>query len=960
MSGRHSPGRTSAPRYTAARLVRRQLAAEPATGVLVAATVLVVSLVLSLWPRAVDTLLGDDLHEQLDALTPAQRDLSGRIAAWFPNDPEPGALGSVTGHVSDEIDGAAQHADWLDQLESSRGAAGDQLQHVLGTAEAVATRPSDPIEKGERATDVVAENLAIRTDPRIGERVRLVEGRAPDAFEIDGLFDEGTPLEAVRDRPLELMTSVDTADRMRWAVGESRTMTGVVPFRVTLVGTFEAVDPGAGYWSHLESTLFPHIIEDGNYGTTVNGIAYADPSALGALVLVDGVALDFWYTSLTERTATTDRPQLLRELRAFLGEARMTSELTARLEDVTARHATFTGLLQVLAIGPVGVALAVLWLAAVLAVERRRGALALAAVRGASRTGVRAAMAAQGLVIGVPPAALGAWAAALLVPRPTALLGVGVWALPLAVGLAPAVCLAIVAGPAMRAGRPGRPDARRAEGTGAGRPGRIRLSDGSRRRVRLGLELAVLGLAGFAAWTARERGFAAGGSTGTDPLLLAGPVLLALAGGLVALRVYPVPLRLLTRSLHARRRLPHFLGAAEATRSAPAGLAALVALVLAAGVAVFCGVTASTARAGVERTVAAAVGADLVLEGTDLPLDAADRVAALDGVAHVAAIGNAGRAPGRLLGSDGRVDVITVDVEAVAAVQADLPGVAPLPALAGAGDEGDEGRIPAIIGGRDPEDVDTDGDAFVLWGADLDEVAFAPVAAARSLPGVTSGSAWVVVDAGTWAARTGAEPAVGRVLVDLAPGASAADVAKAARAALGATAVDRPGIDEGPRVTVTSAAAVRASVEDRALVRGLTVGLVAAALLSGLLAAVVLGLALTIRGPDRGRLVALLATVGAPRGTTWRLVAWEVVPMVAVGLATGTGVAAALRWVVLDAADLRPFTGGLARPPITVDPMVLLVVGAVAVVVAVLAVALAAAGARGTRTVVVLREGERP
>lgn len=957
MSGRHAPGRASAPRYTAARLVRRQLAAEPATGVLVAATVLVVSFVLSLWPRAVDTLLGDDLHEQLDSLTPAQRDLSGRIAAWFPNDPEPGALGSVTGHVSDEIDGAAQHADWLDQLESSRGAAGDQLQHVLGIAEAVATRPSDPIEKGERATDVVAENLAIRTDPRVGERVRLVEGRAPAAFEIDGLFDDGTPLEAVRDRPLELMTSVDTADRMRWAVGESRTMTGVVPLQVTLVGTFEAVDPGAGYWSHLESTLFPHIIEDGNYGTTVNGIAYADPSALGALVLVDGVALDFWYTSLTERAATTDRPELLRELRAFLDEARMTSELTARLEDVTARHATFTGLLQVLAIGPVGVALAVLWLAAVLAVERRRGALALAAVRGASRTGIRATMAAQGLLIGVPPAALGAWAASVLVPRPAALLGVGLWALPVAVGLAPAVCLAIVARPATRAGRPGRPGARRTEGATAGHLGTGRRSDGSRRRVRLGLELGVVALAAFAAWTARQRGFAAGASTsGTDPLLLAGPVLLALAGGLVALRLYPVPLRLLTQSLHARRRLPHFLGAAEATRSAPAGLAALVALVLAVGVAVFSGVTASTARAGVEQTVAAAVGADLVLEGTDLPPDAADRVAALDGVAHVAAIGNAGRAPGRLLGSDGRVDVITVDVDDVAAVQAALPGVAPLPTLAAAGDDG----VPAIIGGRDPEDVDTDAEAFVRWGADLAEIAFTPVAAARSLPGLTSGSAWVVVDAETWAARTGAEPAVGRVLVDLAPGASPTDVAAAARTALGGTGADRPGIDEGLRIAATSTSDVRASVEDRALVRGLTVGLLAAALLSGLLAAVVLGLALAIRGPDRGRLVALLATVGAPRGTTWRLVAWEVVPMVAVGLVTGAGVAAALRWVVLDAADLRPFTGGLARPPATVDPMVPLLVGAVAVVVAVGAVALAAVSARGTRAVVVLREGERP
>ncbi|KGM14725.1 hypothetical protein N867_16700, partial [Actinotalea fermentans ATCC 43279 = JCM 9966 = DSM 3133] len=383
-----SAPRFTAPRFTAARLVRRQLAAEPATGALVAATVLVVSLVLSLWPRAVDALLGDDLHEQVTSLTPAQRDVTGRIAAWFTYEPGPGAPGDADPSLEgDELDGSAHLAGWLEQLEGNRAAAGDQLWHVLGPPEAVATRPSDPIDKGPRAAGVVAETLAIRTDLRIGDRVRVVEGRAPAAYDTGGLYDAGSPLDVVRDRPLELMASVDTADRMRWAVGETRLMTGVVPFRVTLVGTFEAVDPDAGYWSHLESTLFPFIDEDGNVGTTVNGTAYADPSALPALVLADGVAVDFWYPTLTAQTATADHADLLRELRAFLAEAGMTSELTARLEDVTARHATFTGLLQVLAVGPIGVALAVLWLAAVLATERRRGALALAGVRGASRTG---------------------------------------------------------------------------------------------------------------------------------------------------------------------------------------------------------------------------------------------------------------------------------------------------------------------------------------------------------------------------------------------------------------------------------------------------------------------------------------------------------------------------------------------------------------------------------------------
>ena len=373
------------PRYSGAALVRRQLLAEPGTALLVGATVLLVSLVLSLWPRAVDSLLGEDLHEQLDSLTPAQRDLTGHVGTWQP---------SIDTHG--DVDGVAELEAFADWLEGERRVAGQQLADLLGTAEVTATRGRDPIDKGPHADDVVAETLAVRVDQLVGDRVRLVEGRLPGIFDLPTVFTDAASFSgALAENPVEVVVSVDTADRMRWRVGEVREMGGVIPFRIHLVGTFEALDPAAGYWSHLESTLFPYIIEDGNFGTTVNGIAYADVSALDSLAVADGLELDWWYPVDTAAAAGTDRTELLRELRAFVASTRMTTELTDRLEAATERQATFTTVLDVLAVGPVGVALGVLWLAAVLAADRRRGALGLAAARGGSGTGIRAAMAAR-------------------------------------------------------------------------------------------------------------------------------------------------------------------------------------------------------------------------------------------------------------------------------------------------------------------------------------------------------------------------------------------------------------------------------------------------------------------------------------------------------------------------------------------------------------------------------------
>lgn len=897
-------------RYSAPALVGRQLLSERGTLLLVALTVLLVSAVLTAWPRAVDGLLGADLTEQVDALSAAQRDPNQSVR-WLAGESPDG-----------EISGEAVLEATAAELAATREQAGPILREVLGTAELTFTRsPRDPVEKGPRADDVFAMALEVRLDPLLSERVEVVEGAEPEPYDLTGLFDSNEDFgRAVAERtPMEVVVSVETAERMRWEVGEVRSLAGVIPFPLRLVGTFEARDPDAGYWSHLESTLFPFIVEDGNVGTTVNGVAYAHPSALPALAVPGGLVVDAWFPVDPQAVAVADREALVQETRGFLSRSGMTSELDSTLEDTTRRHATFTSLLDVLAVGPVGAAVGVLWLAGVLAVERRRSALGLVRARGASAAESRLVMAAQGAVVGLPAAALGGAVATWLVPGPSTVTG---FLLPAAVGLAPALLMALAAG-----------------SVGGGREGRHDLGTVRLRRLRPLLEVLVVALATLSVLMVRQRGL--GGGLGADPLLLASPVLLTAAACVLVLRLYPVPMRALTRGLHGGRRLPHFLGAAQATRSPGAGLVAVVALVLGVAVAVFSGLAFSTVRTGLDRTASSATGSDLRLDAPAFTDDDVATVAGVPGVAEVAAVGRGGQLELTVGRSSERVHVLTVDAAAAAVVQEDL-GVEPWTA----GLAGDAGALPVVLA---PREARPDADATLDPGGDRDLVDVEVLDTRVAVPGVASGTAWLVVDRATYRELTGRADTVERLLLRLDPGAGPEAVLDAARTALG----------DDVRLTGTTPAQVRERVADGALVQGMTVGLAVVTVLSGLLCVVVVVLALAVGGPARGRLAALLATVGAPRGTAWRLVAWEVVPLVTVALLTGGLVGALLPWVALSTADLRPFTGGAEQPPVTADPTVFAALAVAGALTVALASALAAIRARRTRAALVLREGER-
>lgn len=905
--------RPTTSRFTAVHLVRRQLAADRATLVLVAVVVVLVCAVLAAWPRAVSDLVGADLRAQVGTLTAGQRDPT-LIGQWFPGY-GPGTEPSIWNLEPGQDPLEAAH-DGLASLPGTH--AGATLRGALGEPELVVTREPEAIEKGPRSPDITAMGLAIRIDPVADERLRLTDGQAPAPMDPGALEDVGSDGEI--DMPtMEVVLSVDTAEVMGWQIGEERSFaSGYGPIRLT--GTVEAIDPGADVWSHLESTLYPQVVEDGNFGTSVVGVAYVDPSALPYLYVGPGLVLTAWFPIDTAAVTGADRETLVRELRGFLAGTGLDSELEGALDAMEARQGTVTTILDVLAVGPVGVALAVLWLAGVLAVDRRRTALALASARGATTGDLRLVVAAQGIVVGVPAAAAGTAAAIALVPGPVR---VGDLLAPALVGLAPAVLLALAAGRAPQGTRG------RADDVGAGRG-----------RARAWTEAAVVVLAALSVLAVLQRGITGGGA-GTDPVLLACPVLVSLAACVLVLRVYPLPARAVARSLHRRRTLAPFLGAARGARTPAAGLAPMAALVLGVAVATFSGAVLSTVQTGAQENAARLAGADLRLDGRLFSAEDLDTVRAVAGVERIAPVGSAGRVAVVTGRSSRDLEIVTVDAAELAAVQAGLPGVEPLPpGLAST----DAGALPAVVAARAKLDLDADVTAIVP--PEATEVPVTALGEAASVAGVATGSAWMVVDRDTLHRVVEVDEATERVLVRVAPDADAATVAAAIEAEL------------DTQLTVTTRAEVDAAVRGTVLVRGMGVGTVLVTALSVLLCTVVVVLALAVGGPARGRLYALLATLGAPARTGRRLVGWELVPWVTVAVVTGGVVGAVLPTLLLGGADLRPFTGGQEQPVVTADPLVLAGVAGAFVVTVVAAAAWADARARRVRPDIVLREGE--
>lgn len=879
-------------------LLRRQFLAGPGSSIALALLVLVGAFLATAVPRAVAAMHDAALAEHLSQFPANELDLATETRDH--PDVGPSQAGTT---LPDDVD-----AIWGRQEELLRGIRDDLPQPLRGiTGDPLVALTMGPIVAQGAGPSGITYRVLPGLDPRLREHVELTSGEWPAPA---GSLDPGSPIDVV------LVDAV--ADEMAWRLGEVRVIEGVggaQPLRLS--GTAAAVDPDAGFWTHVPTALTPSIIDNGLDPKTVTGVAFVDPASWPAIEQTNlPTIMTAWIPVETEHVIAGETATLRGQLRAFsstmqtlgeggpsqvfvstVGQVGFLSGLGDALAEAAAAAAAGDAVLATIASGPIGVMIAVLVLGGRVVFERRRTGLELAAARGASTGQLRGILGLEGLVVGVPAALVGGIAGTLAVPTDAGPAG---WLLVAAFALTPAVLL-VSSAPALSPLRRARAD------LGGAQSGRFRWI----------AELVVVLLAVAAVVLLLRRGLSTSAAeTGVDPLLAAVPLLLALVACVIVLRLYPIPLARLLRSTSARSDLVPFLGSARALRDPSAGLVPVLAVVVGVSVAVFSAVLLGTVRTGVERVADQQVGADAAVSGVPLTLDQLDEFRAVPGVEAIAPVYSTRGADLYLDGRQRTTTLIVIDTAEMRAVQDGRQDATPLPdELA---DAPDDAGVPVLLSGhvdglvQDAHEAELDGEAFHALGVVDGRTAYSPR------------TNWMLMDRGNAAPFT--DTLVPRtVLVRFESGADTTAVA----AALASIA--------GEGATVATPGDLVAELSSRPTAQGLVIGLTAAIALASLLTALAIVLTLVVGRPARERLLPLLATLGLGRRGEQGLVAWEVGPVAVVAVVVGAVLGIALPVVVLQGVDLRAFTGGDAQPTIAYDPWLITAVLAGSVLVSVAA-----------------------
>ena len=593
------------------------------------------------------------------------------------------------------------------------------------------------------------------------------------------------------------------------------------------------------------------------------------------------------------------------------------------LRDYGARAAASVAQMSLMIAGLFGTAAAVLLLVGALLVRRRSADLALERARGSSLPAVVVRSLAESVVFAAVGVGAGFALAAALVPGgvtdPLPLVVVCAFAV-----LAPPVQAALV----VRGLWSGRRQP-------ANRRDRLQLVGRARAR-RLVLELALVVLAAAALYSVRSRGLLDARTDGTDPLLAAAPVLLAVAVTLVVLRVQPVVVRAFTALAARSRGAGGLLGAAHAERAV--AVLPLLALTLAVALVVGGALVVQTVREGQAAASWQRVGADARVEGT-VSAEAADGARAAAGVDAASAMLTRGGVEVDSGAVSASATVIAIDAGfadlAALLPRGEAPGRAALADLAGA-DAGATDPLPALIDRRLAARVDPDDVVIVV---DDERIPVRVVATVDGGPDGYLGDPFVYVDLDALGERL-PDPVAATTLLVMGQGAGAA-----------ARAVD--GADE----VVTRADWLR-DRRDQPLVRGVdrmtqvTVAAVA------LLAAIALVTTVAAGARSRSRSLSLLRTLGVRPAFGWVLSFAELAPVVAAALVGGTLAGAGILLAVGPAIGLRILAGGVGDPALALDGTTVLVVVGGALALAVFASAVDIVAHRRDNPGEVLRVGE--
>lgn len=871
-------------RLSPTHLLWRHATAGVGASITVMVVVFVVAALAVGTPRAVQNLVTASVRHEVGALPVTARDLVATEFGGPSVAPSRDAGTSPFDARTDAVWGGLE-----DGIADLRASMPPVLENSLGEATYATTLvPNRARADWPGAPD---SHISLGFDPRILDRVTIVSGEAPGAIE------QPTPSAG----PVQLMLSETNAVRMEWELGEVRSLLtpdGTQPLQ--LAATFEPNEPDDPYWIHIPASLTPSIEVVGLAPPVIIGVGYADAASWEQIVpLSAGAQTRAWFPVDADTLTAANAAGFATGVREFTRAKQPVSTLddpgwfgrysllpvtglafstrvTNALDDAIAATSATTAVLAMTASGPGGVIVAVMLLGSGLIASRRAPGLALAAARGASTRQLRAALATEGLTLGLPAAAAGAIVGAVLVPgefNPAELV------LPASVALLPTILMAAVPVP-----------------TGL-RRSRSDLTMAPNRQWRWVLELVALGLASLAVFLLLRRGVGADSATvSVDPLLAAVPLLLSLAACVLVLRLYPVPLAALLARARRRRGLVAYLGAARGLRDPGAGLAPVLATVVGVSVAVFSATMLSTISTGVERAAQDAVGADVLVSSQAITADQAAAVAELPGVAATAPVYAEVRVTLTHDGQRDYVTVIVIDADELAAVQEQpLEGLELL--------QEDGGSIP-VIASQDVADTVEGSSDIEINSAAVDLVAVAP-----SDGPLSNRRAWVVVDRDNAFDLVGTIYSPARIFIDLEDGTDVVGVCDSIRSLMQSSAV------------ITTPQGIEAQLRANPVVSGLQGALIVALLVISFLCTIAVLMTLARGRAARDRTLSVLRTLGLDRRPAAGLVVWELAPVTAVALIVGTALGLTLPLLVLAGVDLTRFTGGTVQPELVINPM---------------------------------------
>jgi putative ABC transport system permease protein len=803
--------------------------------------------------------------------------------------------------------------------------------------------------------------VRMRIQENAGDHIRYVEGRAPTAttrtIEVEpqpgaepaepgdqdpvtdvAVIEVALSVESLRRIGLEVgdtwMLRPDSTDRLVGRAGVPQ------DGAVDVVGAFEPTDEGSEFWLDDTALIRPSFRRSGDYDL-VDMTALVAPEAYAAMLSATSINhFPFRYTWRffidRERLESEQVPQLVRDLRRLEGTYASTggvgveggtilrSGLLSLLESEQARWSSAAAVLGVVALGPAAVGIAALALIGLFVMQRRRSSLALGRARGASSGQLIAAVALEGLVISLPPAILAGGLAFFFVPSGPRLLTIA------AAGLVAAITtlLLVGAGAETAIGSP----------RGPGRDVAIVRRPGPRR---LALEGLVVGLAIVGAYLLRERGVAGGSSTtelaGADPFIAVVPALAGIAAGIVAVRLLPVPMALLSRVAAFRRDLVPVLALRRVTRGGTSG-AVLIVLMTVATIGTFAGATLVHLDRAAEAVAWEEIGAPYRLSGAGpLPrgMDPTTwpgvQVAA--GQTEISAVVQDRFLPLQLLAIDAAKYEQIVGGTASLGLPPEMLGESPMP-------------LPAIVSPH----LTTGSKAIPVGGTftlpiEGYGVTFRIVEVRDSFPGMSANQPFVVASRDQIRALRGGAGLLPTTAYYLgAPESAAAGLRRAL-------------LHDAPDARLESRTERTASIQTAPIIRALVAGVGVAALVAFAYAALAVSAALALAGAARAIEVAHLRTLGLTRRESVGLVVVEHGPTIVVAFAVGAALGLGLFALLRDGLGLAALVGSQLEVGIAIEPLQLAAVLVAIVIIVGLGIGLGTALQRSAAPAAAVRRG---